>query len=290
MIGRSRAAGLLSAACCVVGAAACYATHEYSDGRQSRAIGLGGSLSLRLEVAAGRSAIGHGDPDRLYDLRMRYCGNHFAPRLWRGADGDRVLFRAGLKRLRRSDDGTAPPGGERNDIDLLLGPAVPIDLSLELGEGRHVAELGGLRLTRLDVATDAGATTISFSEPLIGGLGVFTLSGGPGRLNVSGLGHAAPSHFTLDAGDGEFMIDLSGDWRGQPVLHIDVRLGDVTLMIPRALGVELTASRPDSGDLALAGFRLENGTYRKPGLDAALPTIAIRVGEGLGTVTARLTD
>ena len=267
---------------------ACYSTHEFTEIREVAEAGLAETAKIRLEIAAGRSSVRRAGETVLFDLQMRYCGRHFVPVIRTETQAEPAVLRAGLKRIATEGE-QPPPGSERNDVTLLVGSAVPVDLSLVLGAGQNISDLGGLRLSRLDVATDAGATTISFMEPLVERPGAFLLSGGPGRLTVRRLGNASPEQFLLSAIGGEFVLDLSGAWKGQPYLQLDVRIGDLLLLLPRGPGVELTIKGRDPSSLVLPEFRLEDGVYLRPGTEGA-PVLSIRVSEGLGSVEARPLD
>jgi hypothetical protein len=267
----------------------CYATHH--DGRieAGREAGGAASLAARIQVVSGEVTVHRGAPGRLYDLELSYCRNHFTPRLMRDDAGPAASLHVGLKRRRRSGD--PPPVEERNLLDIGFAPDVDLDLSLELGTGRQVADLGGLRLTRLVVAAGAAATRLVFDEPLTGDLATLAISGGPGRLAISRLGDASPAAFTLTAGAGEFEIDLSGAWRRDASIQIQVSLGDVTLLLPRALGVTIAPMGGSPPDLALPGFILdERGVYRGPGTQESAHRVAVSVEPGLGTLEARRID
>ncbi len=269
---------------------ACYATHHESVLREGRETGTTTSLSARVEIVSGDVGIHRAAPGLLYDLRLAYCRTHFAPRLGRGPSGDDATLRVGLKRRRRAGE-TTPPVNDHNVLDLGLGADRPIDLALDLGAGRHRVDLGGLPLTRLEVATGTGTTTLAFDAPLPGDLRAIAVDAGPGGLRIAGLGNASPESLALQAGDGEIAIDLRGAWRRDASLRLDVRLGDLVLMVPSDLDVEVDAAGRDPADLVLPEFvRDDRGTFRNPAIREARHHVAITVGAGLGTVEARLAE
>jgi len=282
-------ARITAAAILACGAAACYATHEHREIRERPAVSGAASLQTRVALAAGDLRLGRGERDALYDLKMRYCRSHFAPRLTHGGDGAPFL-EVGLRR-RRAEVVAVPAGEERNRIELGLNPDRPVDLRLDLGAGRHAALLGGLQLVGLEVACGDGAVTLDFDEPTRGDLERFAIDAGTGALHLARLGNASPADFIVRGGGGPIAIDLRGAWRRDASLQIRVRLGDVLLLVPRGMAVDLSATGRDPADLLLVGFaRVPEGGYVHPTAVAGARRLSIEIAPGIGLVEARLVD
>jgi N-terminal domain of toast_rack, DUF2154 len=268
--------------------AGCYATHHYSQIRERRDQGLATSLAASLSIVAGEVSIHPGAVGVLYDLRLRYCRSHFAPRVTRETEGGAGVLRAGLRRRHRSGE-TVTPRDERNEVDLALSPDVPVDLALDLGHVRSSIQLGGLHLARLSLASGTGRVTVAFDRPTEGDLTTFRVDGGAGLLRLRGLGNASPASLVLSAGSGTFDLDLGGAWRHDARVRIDVRLGDVILRLPGDLGVVVIPDGRDPGDLVLPGFTCdEQGAYRRPSRQEGAPQITVEIGPGLGLLEARI--
>ena len=102
---------------------------------------------------------------------------------------------------------------------------------------------------------------------------------------MGGLGYASPDLMSLSAGAGEFSIDLGGPWDKNGIVQLDVRLGDVTLRVPRNLGLMVIVDGSEADDLLLPGFaRDERGDFLSPGFDEAKRRITVRCGRGLGVL------
>jgi hypothetical protein len=262
--------------------AACYATHRRSAISEGLPADAAASLAVRLEVPAGEVTLRPGRPGRLYDVDLVYCRTHFTPRLSRRAEAGAVALALALARRRRPD-GRAPAGEEPNRVVLGLGPDRGLDLTLDLGPGRHHADLGGLRLRGLVLRSEGGTTTVDFERPVAGDLPAISLEGGPGRVRVRRLGNASPGLFTLGGGTGEFEIDLDGSFRRDAMLRLDVRLGDVMLRAPRALALEIDTGERDAADLRLPEFdRTGPGRYVRGPARPGAPRVSVRVGPGIG--------
>ena len=269
---------------------ACYATHHYGRVRETRDAGSGRSLVASLAVVAGEVLVHRAEPGVLYDLDIRYCRTHFAPKIAQEIAGEGAHLKAGLKRRQRPGD-TSPARDEHNKVTLALSAETPTDLALDLGVGRHLADLGGLRLRKLRITSGKGSMTVSFDRPLLTELEELRITGGPGRLILRRLGNASPQAMTLSVASGVFEIDLGGEWRRDADIDLQVALGDVSLRLPRALNVELHAPERDEGDLRLPEFlRDDAGVYRGPGYRRAGPRIAVHIADGLGFVEAVIED
>lgn len=284
--GASRLAAAAIVACAT---AACYATHEYREIRERPAASGAAVLPARVALTAGVLRIGRAERDALYDLRMRYCRSHFALRLAHGGEGAPSL-EIGLSR-RREDAFAIPADAERNRIDLGLSPDQAVDLRLDLGSGRQIARLGGLRIVRLEVACGEGDVSLDFEEPTQGDLERILVEAGTGALRLGRLGNGSPASIEVRGGNGPIEIDLRGAWRRDAVLGIAVRLGDVLLLVPRRLAVDLRAAGRDPADLRLAEFARDSaGRYLGPSAGGGARRLSIEVGPGIGLVEARLVD
>jgi len=265
---------------------ACYTAHDYGEIEEALDAGSATALAARVQVVSCDLAVHRAAPGRLYDLTLTYCRTHFAPRVIKAMEGTTAMLRIGLRRRERGE--AAPAGDERNALDVGLARDRPLDLSLDLGAGRHTADLGGLTLSRLALATGSGTARVAFDDPLAGDLAAFTVAGGPGRLAIAWLGNASPATFALLAGDGDFEIDLRGAWHGEAGMQLSVSLGDVTLLVPRPLGVQVRVREGGPAELVLPEFtRDERGAYRSPSYPEARHHVAIEIGQGLGRVEAR---
>ena len=261
----------------------CYVTHAYDTVHEAPAAGEAESLIIEVAVVAGAVRIGRAGDGRLYNLDLQFCESHFTPHVARAETGTSASLSVELKRRRSARQ--PPPGDERNRLDLELSREMPIDLVLDLGAGRHHAQLGGLRLRTLDVATGSGRMSIDFDRPTADELRLFRASVGPGGLRVGGLGYASPDLLSLSAGGGEFEIDLSGPWDKDGIVQLDVRLGDVTVTAPENLGLRVVAEGRGPDDLILPGFtRDERGDFLSPGFANAKRRITVRCSRGLGVL------
>jgi hypothetical protein len=270
--------------------AGCYATHEYQEIRESPAApaSVPAALPVRIAMVAGELHLGRAAPDRLYDLKLKACRNHFLARVEHGTSAAPAL-EVGIRRRPGRDPGM-PTDEERNVVDLALGQQTPVDLRLDLGAGHHEVELGGIRLAGLAVACGSGGLALGFGEPTLGDPEQIMLDAGTGTLVVRQLGNASPGFVAVRGGSGSIRLDLSGIWRRDAQIQLDVRLAEVLLDVPRALAVEIRAAGRDPADLVLPEFgRDAGGRFLSPGYAGeSRRHLSIEVGPGIGRVEARL--
>jgi hypothetical protein len=105
------------------------------------------------------------------------------------------------------------------------------------------------------------------------------------------LGNASPAEIGLQGGSGPTEIDLRGAWRRPAKIAVDVRLGDVTIVVPRRLAVTLNATGRDPADLIVPEFsRAPNGSYRSPAAASEAVQVSIEAGPGIGRIVTRFVD
>jgi hypothetical protein len=207
---------------------------EWTSAQFSRQVSTEQSLDVTVHYSAGRIALSAGSGNQLYAMRLRYDADSHEPihtfengRLEIGVEG------SGRSSLFRS-------GATDGEMELTLSNRVPIDLSLELGAVRADIDLGGLRLTDLLVNTGASDGQIRVSSPNPEEMERVELNAGAASFRASGLGYLNAARISLDAGVGDFHVDLAGLRRPETRLEVDMGLGNLEIRVPREAGIRLT--------------------------------------------------
>ena len=173
---------------------------------QNRIVGRQGvtTAAVSIELGTGTLALGAGDQGIMsgvfhynvadWDPKVRYQINGSAGKLRVSQNGGEGLF--------------APWDWNdvENDWDLLLNPAVAIDLDVELGAGDSTLDVGDLNLSGLTVESGAGDATVDFAGNHAGALNA-SIETGSGSLVVI-LPRDTGVRVTVDHGAGE--IDAPG--------------------------------------------------------------------------------
>jgi hypothetical protein len=190
------------------------------------------SVDVRIRFGAGKLNIQPGSEGVLYRMHLRYDEEAFEPvaefengRLELGVEGIR-------NRIRWRKDNS-------QEMDLALSRDVAMDMDLEFGAVRADVDLGGLRMTRLNLTTGASESRIDFSEPNPVRMSHAELEAGAADFHVRNLGNLNADKIDVDAGVGNVVLDFRGEWQGDAEMTVDMGLGALELRFPQGLGVRL---------------------------------------------------
>ena len=161
-------------------------------------------LDARLEYAAGNLQVAPAAETQLYRMDLAYDEGRYLPVSDYDARTGTVLL--GLR-----------PAGEggvrvvsRNQLSQVaavgLSPRVNLSLALALGAAEAQVELGGLRVSRLDVKTGASRTTIRFSRPNAIRCQQALFSAGAAEVSIGGLGNSRCDEIEFEGGIGKVKI------------------------------------------------------------------------------------
>jgi hypothetical protein len=244
---------------------------------------LRGERQLRavIEFAAGRLAVGPGPSDRLYGLALRYDAERFRPV---------GSYNAAAAEVRLGVEGTGSGGIRISRRDALPQVAVvvfpaSVDLSLDvtMGAADGTLDLGGLRLSTLELKSGASRTTVHFDQPNAGSCRSASVASGAGELTVTGAGNSGCRAWRFEGGVGAVTIDLGGAWPADSRFTLNMALGGVTLQAPRSLGLRVTMNGFLAGFDA-SGFSKEGSTYTSANYATAARRIEVEVNSALGGV------
>lgn len=226
-----RAATGIALAALIAGSAA--SAQELQTFTASRRIGREQDLRVQVTYGAGRFTVGAAPSGTLYRMRLRYDEDVFEPvaeyasgTLHLGVDSrERGRLRLGKE--------------ERGELQVDLAQAVPMDLSLDFGAGRANVDLGGLSLTALDVHTGAAEARIDVSRPNPTTMAKAELQVGAADFTVRRLGNLNAKQIEVNAGVGDVHLDLTGEWRQDAQVSVNMGVGSLELRFPEGVGVRL---------------------------------------------------
>lgn len=215
---------------------------------RSRAYGGEKSLDVDVEYGAGQLRIQPAADNVLYRANMRYDADVFKPELSFSDNALHVGVGNGEFHGRRNMKG--------GSLELLLGTKVPIDLELKFGAAEARLELGGIRISKLEVSTGASDTKLNFSKPNPVRCESAVFQVGAARFEATGLGNLNVSELSVSGGVGEVLLDFTGSALEQLSADIQMGLGSLTLRVPRGVGLKVQK------DGVLSGFDSEGLTKR----------------------------
>jgi hypothetical protein len=245
------------------------------------------STDARLEFAAGALRLAAGRPNELYRMDVLYDGGRFQP------VSDYDAARGGVTLgLRTAGDGglrVVSKSQLRQTASVTFSPRADLALAVTLGAVDGDLELGGLRLTALDLQAGASRATVRFSQPNAARCRNATLSSGAAELSVIGLGNSRCERIAFEGGVGRVTLDFGGAWTSSSQVSVRMALGEVALRLPRQVGVRLTL------DKFLATFEPQGlvrrgNTYLSPGYDQATRHLDIDVTTAVGGVAVDWVD
>ena len=239
-------------------------------------------IDARLDYAAGALRLAAGRPSELYRMDVLYDGERYVP----VSDFDAARGRAALG-LQASGEGGFRVGSKgqlRQTASVTFSPKSDLSLAVALGAVDGDLELGGLRVTDLKLEAGASRATVRFSQPNAARCRLAALSAGAAELSVLGLGNSRCDRIAFEGGMGRVTLDFSGAWTSNAAVSVRMALGEVTLRLPRQVGVRVTL------DKFLASFEPQGlvrrgRSYLSPGYDQAARHLDIDVTSAVGGVT-----
>lgn len=291
---------VLAIAILTVAAASPLAAQEWHDFRSARQVGDVGALSVELFYGAGHLNVGATDLPLLYDARLRYDAETFAPVRGWTRDGSDAALRVGVESVASDNEGRARlrigddvdfdlenllDGGEERagTLELALNRSVETSLQIRVGAAEADLELGGLSLSGLDYATGASDTEISFRTPNRVRMGHMALKSGAARFEATELGNARFDSFEFEGAVGEVLLDFSGEWERDASARVKVVIGELRIRVPREIGVRITRKSLLSS-LDAKGFEKRGDAHVTPNWDDASVKLDIELEAGFGTV------
>jgi hypothetical protein len=191
------------------------------------------SVEVNVQYGAGRFSVGPAQAGVLYHMQLEYDEDVFEPIAeYRGSS--LTIGTEGLgRRVRLGRDQTA------GEMELALSTDVAMDLDMDFGAVRADIDLGGISLTRLEIATGASETLIDISEPNREAMSRASIDVGAAEFTVRNLGNLNAQVIEIDAGVGDIELGFGGDWQQNARVSVDLGLGSLVLRFPRGLGVQL---------------------------------------------------
>jgi hypothetical protein len=276
-------AALLAASSACGEAASAQAMRPFATFRQ-----LHGETRLyaELEYTAGSVRVAPGRPGELYRMTLAYDAARYVP--LSAYDAARGGVRLGLEATGAAGLRVISDRQLRQRALVTLSPAVDLALDLTLGAADAEAELGGLRITDLTLQTGASHTTVRFSHPNGTRCRAAELTAGAAEVEVLGLGNSRCDELRLEGGAGQVTLDFGGAWSAGMRADLKMAMGELTLRLPRGLGVRITADKILAGFDA-AGLARRGDAYVSPGYDRASRRLDIALTTALGAVTVEWT-
>lgn len=246
---------------------------------QSRPIGKESALEADISVDVGALEIQKDGPSSLYSFNLEYDKASYIPDVNYDAGNGQLSLK-----LQGAHRGGLHSEGNTNRLQLRLTDAVPLRLKVNMGVGDARLTLSSLRLSRLDIEGGVGAARINTYDANPITCDEIRLRTGVGSLDAVGLGNLNFRVLDFEGGVGGARLDLSGAWKQDAEIRVQVGLGGMNLRVPRDLGVRVTAEKHFLSGLQLDSFRREGSSneYYSENYNQAKIRIKISVQTGIG--------
>src|SRR5262245_51824814 len=238
-------------------------------------------MQLNVELQEGTFDIKPGEPngrvqvegkfsEALYELTQETETRNGTPRTT-------IRFRSKAPGWARFLAGIGRDDNDRPRLTLLIPPAVPIDLSLNISMGESRIDLGGLTLSDLGLDLSMGNHEVDFRQPVVDGVTRLRLSARMGNVSVENLGNARAKSVDASGSMGNLTADLGGDWRpgSEAELSFTQSMGEVRVNVPTKVRLEADVRDSDGQKHDVPGDDAETK-------DPKAPMIKMRVSSSMG--------
>jgi hypothetical protein len=194
-------------------------------------------LNARLEYAAGILRVAPGPLGELYRMDLSYDDSRYLPVSDFDTQTGSVIL--GLRPEGQGGVRVVSRNQLRQVAAVTLSPRVDLRLALSLGAVEADIELGGLRVSNLTMKTGASRAILRFSEPNAARCNLAAISAGAAEVSLLGLGNSRCDEIEFEGGMGKVILDFSGRWSSSSKVEVTMAVGELTLRLPRTVGVRL---------------------------------------------------
>jgi DUF4097 and DUF4098 domain-containing protein YvlB len=146
-------------------------------------------------------------------------------------------------------------------LDACLTTEIPLRLDTTTGTGDLELDLSGIQLRGLDLASGTGDIAVD-----------------------AGDGSIAQTAMTVNVGTGDVQLDgKRSSWTGKNSLSVDAGTGDVTLYLPRNIGIRLEVDN-GTGDVRVVGLQQDDDGWTNELAATATDSLDIQIDVGTGDV------
>jgi hypothetical protein len=258
-------------------AATSASAQSWRDVTMSRLVGAESAVDVEVKYGAGALRVGPAASGTLYRMQLRYDEDAFEP----VSEYQRGNLRLGIESTNRR----VPVGRDHDEgsMELELARGVPMDLQLDFGAVRADLDLGGLALTDLELRTGASETTLDVSAPNTARLSRAHMEVGAAEFTARQLGNLNTSDLTISAGVGKVRLELTGQWRENATVDVQMGLGSLELAVPEDLGIRLVR-QTFLASLDSEGLVKRGEAYYSTNWDSARRRVTVDVDAAFGSI------
>lgn len=244
-------------------------------------------LDVQLEYAAGSLRVTRGEQNELYRMDLSFDGDRFVP--VSDYDAARGSVSLGLRSAGNAGVRVSSRSQLQQAASVVLSPRVDLSLELDLGAADAEVELGGLRVTDLELNTGASRTVVAFSRPNATRCRRAAFSAGAAEISITGLGNSRCDEIEFDGGVGSVTLDFGGSWSSSSRAKITMAMGGLTLRLPRNVGIRITMEKFLSS-FEPAGLVRQDDTFVSANYARAARHLEVEITSAIGDVNIEWLD
>jgi hypothetical protein len=244
-------------------------------------------LQASLNYLAGGLRVAPGRTTELYRMDASYDADRYLPTS--DFDAARGAVSLGIRPAGEGGLRVVSKRQLRQDANVAFSPAVDLDLDITLGAVDADLELGGLSLSALTLQAGASQAVIRFSQPNRSRCRAAEITAGAAEVTVLGLGNSRCDRIDFEGGIGKVTLDFDGPWTTSSRAAVKMAIGELTLRLPRRVGVRLTLDR-FLASFDPAGLVRAGNAFESPGYESADRRLDIEVTTAVGGVKVEWLD
>ena len=244
-------------------------------------------LRATLDYRAGALRVAPGRTTELYRMDASYDSDRYLPTSDFSAATGAVSL--GLRPAGQGGLRVVSSRQLRQDANVAFSPSVDLDLDVTLGAVDADLELGGLSLSELTVQAGASQAVIRFSQPNRSRCRSADITAGAAEVTMLGLGNSRCDRIDFEGGIGKVTLDFGGAWSSSSQAVVKMAIGELTLRLPRRVGVRLVLDR-FLASFDPAGLVRAGNAFQSPGYEGAERRLDIDVTTAVGGVKVEWAD
>ncbi len=247
---------------------------------QRHPLGKESSLIAQIQFGIGNLEVSSESPPTLYSLDLEYDKANFEPDVqYESGTGDTGHLSIKLEGTRKVSFRSR---AQTNRLRVGFTETIPVELSINAGVGQARLSLSRLKIKKLDLESGVGGAKISTYDPNPVECDMVRIRNGVGGMETVGLGNLNFRELDFEGGVGGADLDLTGQWKRDAQVRIQVGVGGVTVRMPRDVGVEVDTEKHFLSGIHLDGFVKRDSHYYSENYDKAKVRIYMRVATGVG--------
>ena len=244
-------------------------------------------LNARVEYGAGSLRVEPGQPGELYRMNLSYDEDRFVPVSDFNPSSRTVVL--GLRATGEGGVRVVSGNQLRQLATVAISPRADLALDLSLGAVDADVELGGLRISELELKTGASRATVRFSRPNGMRCQHAGFSAGAAEVSILGLGNSRCDEIEFEGGMGTVLLDFSGVWSSSSHVEVKMAVGEITLRLPKRVGVRLAMDKFLTS-FEPAGLLRRGDSFVSPNYDGADRRLEIDLTTAMGGVRIEWTE